>query len=399
MTSILILADNIERTHFFLRLARSAVSASFEVLFITSCSQSYHLISAQGFDVVDLCRLGRSKFSKASKPIEGSLEQLISPGSSWLYGFICRTIESNLYAEVEKLRTCDVALIWNGNQFVAKVVDRVLKDIGVNRIKYLELSNLPGKLFCDSRGVNAASSLAKSATLLDALSDVDQEFHTSWVHSWKVDKKKPIGQAKNKKSFGLLSYIYEIIDVFRISVPIKILFLIASYDSLVSRFSRIKNIEGSISFISDIPDKYSFFPMQVSTDTQILINGCGWDNSSVIEHAIAEGDIPLVVKFHPAEKNIDYIFKVYEKYKGKVLFSDIDTLDLIESSEQVITINSTVGLEAMILGVDVKVMGLALYKEFDQGRLRKYIHRYLIGNVDYFSDKPVSEDSLLRVLD
>ena len=60
-------------------------------------------------------------------------------------------------------------------------------------------------------------------------------------------------------------------------------------------------------------------------------------------------------------------------------------MELIENSKCVITINSTVGMEAMIIGKPILILGDAIYSGFNQRRLATYIINYLL-NIEYFSD-------------
>lgn len=66
-------------------------------------------------------------------------------------------------------------------------------------------------------------------------------------------------------------------------------------------------------------------------------------------------------------------------------------------SSKVVTINSTVGLEALILDKEVEVLGRAVYSHFDHERLKAYVCRYLI-NIDYFDDE-VNPHEAARLLD
>jgi len=63
----------------------------------------------------------------------------------------------------------------------------------------------------------------------------------------------------------------------------------------------------------------------------------------------------------------------------------------------VVTINSTVGLEALLYGKKVVSLGRCFYKEFDQARLLKYIHSFLIDGIDYFGSGEISTLSARNV--
>ena len=69
----------------------------------------------------------------------------------------------------------------------------------------------------------------------------------------------------------------------------------------------------------------------------------------------------------------------------------------IENADTIVTINSTVGMEALILGKKLKVLGRAIYKNVDEKRLIQYIMEYLIP-VDYWGREEVSMTDIKKIL-
>lgn len=80
-----------------------------------------------------------------------------------------------------------------------------------------------------------------------------------------------------------------------------------------------------------------------------------------------------------------------------MVITNANTFNLIENAEYVITINSTVGLEAMICGKKVIILGDAIYSGFNKARLRNYIMDFLI-DIEYFSGAPLSEEEIESIL-
>jgi capsular polysaccharide export protein len=115
-----------------------------------------------------------------------------------------------------------------------------------------------------------------------------------------------------------------------------------------------------------LPKSYIFVPFQVNTDTQILLQS-PWiptmnDLYSILERSIKllPGYMVYVIKEHPSCKKSCY--KDLHKKNKRIIFANGNvTHDLIESSEAVITINSSVGVEAMILNKKVLTLGNAFY--------------------------------------
>ena len=97
---------------------------------------------------------------------------------------------------------------------------------------------------------------------------------------------------------------------------------------------------------------------------------------------------------------LDVTEKDIEKLKDEHSFilTKENTVSLIKNSELVITINSTVGLETLALNKSLLVLGRALYAGFDQEKLKKYIHHYLVDEIDFFDGckiQPSKVDELL----
>ncbi|MNP77922.1 Capsule polysaccharide biosynthesis protein [compost metagenome] len=81
------------------------------------------------------------------------------------------------------------------------------------------------------------------------------------------------------------------------------------------------------------------------------------------------------------------IAKLQQRYGFKI--TQENTLDLIKASTRVITINSTVGLEAKLYRKRVEVLGRAFYAHFSHEQLKKYLHRYLFTGIEARATTPV----------
>lgn len=116
----------------------------------------------------------------------------------------------------------------------------------------------------------------------------------------------------------------------------------------------------------DLPDTFLFVPFQVDYDSQIIIHSPWIKNmeafaETVIEAAEGSG-YTVVFKEHPSSE-VTYPFLKQKVAGKKVLFAnDCPTQELIERSSGIITVNSTVGLEGVLLGKKVVVLGNAFYR-------------------------------------
>lgn len=280
-------------------------------------------------------------------------------------------------------------IIWNGQQLFCRAAAYFAKKNNLALV-YLELSNLPNKLFRDLNGVNANSSLTKKISDLDCLSDVTVDYHEAWKISYRKYKEKPIPQERLKKKYLFFSLL---------NLLIKKIYPSLLNSGLSLRMARTKRFNVKVDKIPH--DKFVFLPLQVSTDTQIKLHST-FDNIQAISRAkgLAESrNCDLVVKMHPAERNAGELKKVLAAKNSIGFFlTNENTNKLILNSEFVVTINSTVGLEAMIEGREVITLGSCFYKDFDQVRLRKYVHSFLIHGIDYFSKKPIKKIDAIKII-
>lgn len=115
----------------------------------------------------------------------------------------------------------------------------------------------------------------------------------------------------------------------------------------------------------DLPKRYIFIPFQVVEDSNIYLHS-PWINDmralySEIE-VLAE-KFPyqyFVIKPHPACPE-DYSDLINRKHPQILFVLDKPTIELVQHAEAVITVNSTVGMEALIAHKKVIVLGQAIY--------------------------------------
>ena len=282
---------------------------------------------------------------------------------------------------VEKKKISHI-VIWNGQQLLGRTLTYIASEYKIKKV-YLELSNFKGKLFVDPDGVNALSSIAKDVERLTSLPSVSESEHAQWLVKYEKDKAKPLPQARNKVHLQIESSLNRLLK-----------FLLKGNGLRTFSAKELLNKSGNSAksltydeFLFDSP--YVFLPLQVSSDTQLKLHS-DYDNSSALLKAIQlakDKGLILVVKPHPAEQDIDELAFIDKlKVEHAFVLTNENTVKLIKGSELVITINSTVGLETLALDKKLLVLGRALYADFDQETLKKYIHHYLINELDYFEE-------------
>lgn len=264
-------------------------------------------------------------------------------------------------------------------------------------ILFFELANIPGKTFWDIEGSNAKSYLYNHIEILDNY-EVDQIEYLNWRKEYikRNFKQHIVKQATGLKHFnylygliGRFNFLFTGLSLYKFDILTKMKYFIKS------RTIKIKYDEVDIS-----KEKYIFFPMQVASDSQIILNS-DIGLFDVLKYSIEKAEkskLKLVVKLHPAERNIDVIYRILklrEKYKFNIV--DNNTFEVIENTQKVITINSTVALEAMILDKPVEILGKSFYKFFNKERTKNYILGYL-EDIDFFSSEKFTVEQVKKLI-
>ncbi len=205
----------------------------------------------------------------------------------------------------------DYILLWNGGKCRQLVALEIAKLFNIKPLFY-ENGLLPNRLVLDRKGINFENSVPRS-----------RKFFESYSNSLDLPTSLIPRKAKNKKKFQ-------------------------KKDSL------------------SLPERFIFVPFQVDSDTQIITNSNWIKNMrelfDLIEKISLSCKYNFVFKEHPSSsKNYPDLHKRVEKLKYISFANGYATQDLIEKSLAIITINSTVGLEALLFKKRVIVLGDAFY--------------------------------------
>lgn len=384
--TILIYVDNYERLHFFLKLARVI---DHQVIMITNKLSVYRQIPKQYRKYL----IRSVKYNSLSSP------QPINPLKtlSVVAGYHTQEQANQIYQEVTNFVSelysntkFEHVFIWNGSTTFGWALRDFCRKYSIETT-FFEIANFPSKLFADKKGVNAQSYLYEHPEILDSLG-IDEQAYDKWLQEYKSDKKSIVKQAKNRSKIKyemLLDYFgYCCMGVIREDFRNP---LIVIKNKLSNR---IQNRYEEV----DLGKPYIFFPLQVSNDSQILLNS-DYNNQEVIQALIDKyKDKRILLKIHPAEPSKAFIREVstlIKEYPNMKLVGN-NTKDLIVNAQKVVVINSTVGLEALLLQKEVEIYGRAIYEHFNEYRLKAYIQKYLI-NIDYFNDE-INRDEVKRLI-
>jgi len=128
---------------------------------------------------------------------------------------------------------------------------------------------------------------------------------------------------------------------------------------LIPRASRNKKFEPV-----NLPERYVFIPFQDDRDTQVRLFS-PWISDMRQLFALGkrladECNLTVVFKEHPSSR--EHYPELHAQTNEHLLFANGNpTQELIENSEFVVTLNSTVGLESLLLGTPVMTLGQAFF--------------------------------------
>ena len=382
METVVMHIDWPDRYEFFKRMLPALDSLNLKTIFLTNKLALHRRAIRQGIESELITGRSRCHNVDLANTREVLSQALSDSEAQRLYSAARGAIE-RIVARGNSLRA---VFIWNGSGVAGKSLRDFCQCSGIDQL-YFEISNLPGKLFVDGGGVNARSWLAEDIAILDHLQADEGEFQ-HWLDKY-LQKKLAISTLPQAKILDQVSYRDTLMNWlgFRLGrIPTD------DHTSLLAKLFNKKKRKLPMDLdeppANDIP--FIFFPMQVSNDSQILLNS-DVDNSEAIRFAadLARREkCQLLVKPHPAESNMQEIQQILtlRKELGFYLVAD-NTLDLIRRSHSVVSINSTVGLEAILLGKHVIFLGRTFYNHFyDRKRLAQYVLAYLL-DIDYFSSE------------
>lgn len=391
MPDIWIFIDNSERLEFFIPIVSTLKKMGCNVGAVSN-RPSIIFRSSSHFNKAHLLKVPQHL-------PESDLRETITVISGRTSIKTAHLLYASMHEFIQNYLTNEAILIcWNGSCSVGKAIKDLKKNMGYKTL-FLEISNLEAGLVADSEGVNAMSSLYKNKLEIKKYA-TNNVIGDKWISRYKKYKKTPppqVVQQKKIRVWSLLDYI-----LFKLCRCLIIDEERGLFDYLKKKlFIRTNN---KLTINQDFPgygNSYIFTPLQLSSDSQVLLNS-DFDNKELIEvsrKAADEKDAYLYIKPHPAENSaemISYLKDVSNKYSNVYIVQE-NTSDLIEGALEVFVINSTVGLEALILNTPIQVIGRSFYSWFDFGDVCSYVFEYLIP-IDYFTRSGINEVNIEKLL-
>jgi len=245
--------------------------------------------------------------------------------------------------------TRDYYIFWNGKKPRHLIAIQIVKLWNI-KVLYMENGLLPHRLVLDLKGVNFENSVPRN-----------REFFLNYKNNFELP-------------FELTPRIPENMNKFK------------------------KNRE-------ELPKKFIFIPFQVDYDSQILLYSSWIENMRklfmVIKILSKNSDSVFVLKEHPSsKKNYNDLHIESKKIKNIVFMNGYSTQELIEKSNAILTINSTVGIESLLFKKKVVVLGQAFYSINGITKTAKDINELIeiVNNLDKWKIDEVLIENFLKYL-
>lgn len=380
--------DNQERALFFRELESLATDTKFVYL-----TNRPLLELLYGFQLIKPHR-GCSALKELKNPqllkdcIDWRMNRINLKQLGELRAAIGHVLDENL----KKIDSLDklVFAIWNGH----RSHDICIRDLSFERgIKtvFLEQPNIDGKLIVDGRGIGPNSEFFEKfgGRTKRAFSNIDQ-----WGHEYLSRRyQKPIGQIRNtsfvKKWERIINWL---LNLFRKSPQSSFYPVLGK---ILNRLPIGKRSEKGVELNLDSLGKFIFVPLQLEGDSQIVLHHDG-SRLSVLQEAFRQSSLlqlPVVVKIHPADKKPFLMREIGRKgsiSSNELYISSNSTYELIKKSELIVTVNSTVGFEALLINKKVIYVGKSLFANMSTDDLWSYINEYLVSH-DYFDQRNIGD--------
>lgn len=298
---ITLFSHNTHQFNYFKKI-KEALPYEINIISRAFCLNLFYLKVLKNIDLEEILRI---KFyevdSKYTNKFKNTIYKKFLKIYSYFVGFG--------YIHNIKDENIDIVGFWNGTKFPQNIGVKIAKFYSKKTL-FFENGVLPNTTTADFKGVNALNSMPRNTLFLKNF----------------IPKKKLPTQLIARKEEA----------------------------------TRIKN------YIK-LPQNFIFVPFQVSYDTQIIYHS-PWIKSmteffELINLISKELKIHFILKEHPSDKsaNYKYLHKQVKTNEYIAFANSISTQELIQKSDAIITINSSVGIEALLFEKKVIVLGEAFY--------------------------------------
>lgn len=394
MKRICVYIESNEMFYFFNRFKDAANKNDCDLLFTTVKLSIFLLSKFNGIKciLIKSSSINHINDSKIYSSKEVLLKKISKLQAEQLYNSVFESLRK-IHCEFP----IDYFLFFNGTSIPAIAYKSFADENNIKTV-YIELANIPGKMFCDSQGVNAEASIYNKIDILKNFPVLEYDYK-NWLNEYinQRENQRDIPQVQQVNKYINYLFLLDIVAfrIFNIPKNSSYKFIDKIKNKYLIKFPTIKYDDLDV-----LKEDYIFLGLQLSDDSQLILNS-EIDNIKAIEIAMSYSSrlkTNLVVKIHPVERNINLIFEILtlrKKYGFKLVNGN--AFKLIQYSKFVIVNNSSIALEAKIIDKKVIFLGRSFYKYLNKYNLPNYIISYLI-NLDYFSNNSLNIEILKLIL-
>jgi capsular polysaccharide export protein len=379
MRTLLALVESTEQLDFFSRLREAA----------SHCDSRLSIITARWSDAFRARRLGMDvhlvNTPRAPVPpidLNGVGEfnsGIFTPEQAQCYaGAFLATIE-RIVGTLDR----PLMLLWGGGDTAASRALRSVADRNGWKHLYFDRSNIPGRMIVDPHGMNFESYLSTHPSFLDQQTD-----HNILLRIRTVLQERRLGTATVRaKKVNWLAPVDRIVSAVH-GIPYR------GPQSLLHR--RVKYDTNSL-----MEGQIILTPLNHSFELRKVQSGIGFVREQLdtaIQYA-QQRQGTVAVTLHPLEQErglFDLLSQLRTEFRVQIRKESSSTL--LSHSQAVVAANTTVALEALILGIPVVHVGRSMFRDMDDRRLSAYLSRYLIP-VDPTSHIPISSAEFNAIIE
>lgn len=392
---VFIFVESDLRWKFFKRFHKSLKEQGYEIIYITICLSVWIKAKLLGYKVM-ISDFKKDGSDITTKSIEKEILEVESGDISTYEAAVLLIKWGNWFSDIAEKYNPEVCFIYNGTSIFTYAAKNWAGKYKIKSV-FFEIANIDGKMFIDPWGTNAKSKLYTNISLLDKYKTIEESY-AKWLEDYRTKPNKVQQALVSKKPINVINYAINQVW-FSNYLDNKYVYMCKLMKKFIHRY-KLDICKKDVIIRKKISElkPYYLFPMQVSIDSQVLLNS---DVSlrQAIKYVMYKSEIDgvkLLIKKHPAERDrrINQEVDGMQSENVFILNNEYSLMDLIDNAEKIITINSTVGLEAILQGKNVEFLGRSIYDYFsgdNKKLLSKYVMDYLV-DIDYFSSEEISRE-------
>ncbi|REJ15370.1 MAG: hypothetical protein C6W58_11440 [Bacillaceae bacterium] len=293
-----------------------------------------------------------------------------------LYNNIKRYI--NYLNDLHHTYKIDLIITWNDTFMFDRAAKQFAKCNNISLAMFEAGIFRPYTITIDSQGINYGNSVPQDPEFYKQIEFDEKKLEYLFSDLMETDQNQLFSiRVPKLKKFYLKERIQDKLHVDFLKDEIKLEIIFESlYQKVKKNITKKFNLWTlNDNFSSEkLPQKFIFVPFQVHDDSQIILNSPKIKDMEQLVEIINKGVSKLnqnckekyyvIFKEHPADfGRVDYS-ELYQKYKDQdhlIFLKNGNTNELIRKCDLVITINSTVGIEALKSYKPVITLGNAYY--------------------------------------